>query len=722
MQFNSSPQPRQPSLGPHGRPIDYMTGCEQPPAFYQALSPAVTSVTNPGVTEPVSNVLLDGEIGTFPITRHGGFPTPTIKATYSSVLRSRTRHPDPAEFGFGPVPGVQRLHAVRLREISIPDNLPNVRAGTNDRLYINTMAADMSFNLLYQNFVCRVPTSNYLSLPILLAEVDNALSTMRYYEPGKGLEADHGDATSWLEHHAYVRPLRELTTVFDEKSSIVGIASYGKRDDNRSNVGAYFYNADGTTSDEYDTALEGHMNFVSHTVRAEETTSRQGEEVISDLTLVDVSVNDAFDISAAISNYSLRFLEFKVNPGQHNLAVGDRVEIHDVSLADVSAGLASTSGLAGTKYVSYVLRGQGSSTLKDTLRVYLYTKHDAGYQSTDISLGASPKIVILDKCEANIGPMLGFRHHTRLGIGCKVRGGEHLPIVADEACVTRGVLKSDRTPATTNIQFKAIASPLLPPQTYDKSRFEDESNSDNRFKFDYTTSVGRQIDLQNLQEDDGASLLVLNGAAPESFRGDDYKVNSAVFGLNGLDTLGKIRSPNHIVVDVGGLVVDSIDDILSNTVTNEIHVYPEAYWGWQSQLGRVEDTVRGTSDWALTFGLAAASLSRLNQFAFVRLTRNGQQLGNIVCPQGRRTGNTYFAKVHFDRLVDGGMGRTLVTATGGVHVFPQPVREVGLGGSDLDPHSAPSELYVIELFNQNEQRLNVRGHEWDLILEFVNFR
>ena len=62
-----------------------------------------------------------------------------------------------------------------------------------------------------------------------------------------------------------------------------------------------------------------------------------------------------------------------------------------------------------------------------------------------------------------------------------------------------------------------------------------------------------------------------------------------------------------------------------------------------------------------------------------------------------------------------------MTATG-VHVFPQPVREVALGGSDLDPHLAPSELYQIELFNQNEERLDVRGHEWDLCLEFVSFR
>ena len=184
-----------------------MTGCEQPPAFYQALSPAVTSVPNPGVQEPVSNVLLDGEIGTFPITRHGGFPTPTIKATYSSSPALAHAPPRPAEFGFGPVPGVQRLHAVRLREISIPDNLPNVSAGTNDRLYINTMAADLSFNLLYQNFVCRVPASNYVSLPILLAEVDNALTTMRYYEPGKGLEAHHGgsiSAENWSADHAEV--------------------------------------------------------------------------------------------------------------------------------------------------------------------------------------------------------------------------------------------------------------------------------------------------------------------------------------------------------------------------------------------------------------------------------------------------------------------------------------------------------------------------------------
>ena len=62
---------------------------------------------------------------------------------------------------------------------------------------------------------------------------------------------------------------------------------------------ASFFEADGTFDIQYDNALHNQMNFVSHTVRAEETTSRQGEEAISDLTLVDVSVNDAFDISTA---------------------------------------------------------------------------------------------------------------------------------------------------------------------------------------------------------------------------------------------------------------------------------------------------------------------------------------------------------------------------------------------------------------------------------------
>ena len=61
-------------------------------------------------------------------------------------------------------------------------------------------------------------------------------------------------------------------------------------------------------------------------------------------------------------------------------------------------------------------------------------------------------------------------------------------------------------------------------------------------------------------------------------------MNSAVFGLASLDTSDSatIRSPNHIIVEVSGLVVDSIDDILSDSANGMIHVYPEAYWGFRA--------------------------------------------------------------------------------------------------------------------------------------------
>ena len=73
-QMQQMQQMQRQMVGPHGLPIDPLTGCEEPPGFYDMLSPAATSVPYPGSADlQTTEVLLDGEIGSFAISPKGGF-------------------------------------------------------------------------------------------------------------------------------------------------------------------------------------------------------------------------------------------------------------------------------------------------------------------------------------------------------------------------------------------------------------------------------------------------------------------------------------------------------------------------------------------------------------------------------------------------------------------------------------------------------------------------
>lgn len=696
-------------IGPHGRPIDYMTGCEEPPAFHQSLSPAAMSVNNPGIFEPVEDVILDGDVGKFQITRHGGFPTPTIKAVISSALRTRSRHPDPAEFGFGPCPGIKNLHALRLREISIPDSLPNV-SRHNNRLYINTFFFDNDYNLIFQNFVTEVPISNYLNVNHLLASVDNALDLLRFHPPGEGLEENHADQhAEWGPQYSQVRPPLSLSTTFDQKRSRVGIAAFGS-------VNARFvkdtknisYMDGGSLTD----VSVADIKTPTHTVRAEQTTSPGSTEKISNVHIVDVSATKAID-SAITTVSHLRFLEFQVSPGRHNLAVGDRVTVHDISLADTLGG----TGLKLTNpemfHVAYVRKGGLNNN--DVIRTYLYTD-PSGVESTVVELGANPRIVIQDLAENNIGPLLGFRHHTRLGLGVDLVDGEHDPFLNDEACVTPGAVELSRIVGGDKaLTFKSTSQPLFPPQIYAKSKNIDGNTVSQTFE---SADVDRKGDLARLDPSFGASLLIVNG---DRTGGHDLK--AAEFFVPGIhNNSTELISSNVLrIPEIGSFKLnDVLADASTATADNDSHVYPQSWWGWKKDPGST--TVRqNMSSWAVTFGTAMINMSHLNQYVLVRVTRHGEQLGSIVTPQSRRTGYKYLAKLHFLRSLDGGTGRLFTTATGGLHVFSNPVREDALTTSP-DDGTPPDETYTIELLDQNERRLDVSGDDWDFVLEFISFR
>jgi hypothetical protein len=73
------------------------------------------------------------------------------------------------------------------------------------------------------------------------------------------------------------------------------------------------------------------------------------------------------------------------------------------------------------------------------------------------------------------------------------------------------------------------------------------------------------------------------------------------------------------------------------------------------------------------------------------------------------------------RSLDGGTGRLFTTASGGLHVFQNPVREDSLTTSP-DDGTPPDETYTIELLDQNERRLDISGDEWDFVMEYISFR
>lgn len=695
-------------VGPHGRPIDYMTGCEEPPAFHQSLSPAAMSVRNPGVHEPIEDVILDGEVGNFQITRQGGFPTPTIKAVVSSALRTRSRHPDPAEFGFGTCPGVKNLHALRLREISIPDNLPNV-SRHNNRLYINTVFFDDDYDMIFQNFVTEVPISNYLNVNHLLASVDNAIEYLRYHPAREGLEENHADQhAEWGVKYSKIRPPLSLSTTFDEKRSRVGIASFGKTTARFvKDIFEISYMESGIV---YDVSF-ANVKFPTHTIRAEETTSPGSTEKISNVKIVDVSIADAVRPGFPTGSGDpkrLRFLEFEVPPGRHNLAVGDRVMIHDVSFV-----LSFTP--PEMWHVAYVRKGALKSN--DVLRVYLYTASTGAAASTAVELGANPRIEILDLAQNNIGPMLGFRHHTRLGLGADLVNGGHNPFLTDVACVSPGAVELSHVHGGSKaLTFKTTSQPLFPPQTYGKSKNNDVSMSQ---VFESENVEDRASNLNTLDNSFGACLLVVNGDT-----GSSHDLKAAEFfvpGIHSTDT--ELISSNVLRVPESALQFN-LNTVLADTTSaaGELasHVYPQSFWGWKR---KPEDAGvhRNMSNWAVTFGTAALNMSHLNQYVLVRVTRNGEQLGSIVTPQSRRTGNRYLAKLHFLRSLDGGTGRLFTTASGGLHVFQNPVREDSLTTSP-DDGTPPDETYTIELLDQNERRLDISGDEWDFVMEYISFR
>lgn len=714
----------------HGGPYGHYTGstgCEHPPSFPRSLSPAVHTVSHLGAephSEPTTHVLLDGEIGAFSgISRHGGFPTPTHKGVYSSSLRSRRRHPNPASFGFGGFPGVKDLHGVRLREISVPDSLPNVTLSTN-RLYINTFFFDNSsnMNLCFQNFVTEIPVNNYLNAPHLLSAVENALGFLRYHAEDKGLEEDHGSNIEYdtFEENNFIHPPMHFTTSYDVIRNRVAIGSYGKVDTrfkkfDQDDTEIYHY-VGGTILE--DISLSG-IVLPSFTVRAEPTTSRGFTEKISNVKIVDVSYTDAIKDDNTVST-TFRFLEFSVAPGLHNLAVGDRVKLLDVSIAGTTAAVDSTS----VRHVAYVRKGKGAKD-SDVLRLYLYTNATGPVVDTTVELGDNPRISILDKGLNNVAPMLGFRHHTRLGLGCKIRNvvEEEFPFTADNACVSRGSVELTRNDVTsgssqTYLTFKSVAQPLFPPQTHDKGKDKTPATA----TFQYDNVENRSYDLGVLDTSCGAALYVNNvfdqGLAQNNFpvaRDVSIKeINNTTVPDN-----NELRSANCIRVKrATSEWTDDFSSLTYLTTSFENLVYPTAYWGWKKEAVDVS-FYNGISNWDVTFGTANLSMSHLNQYALVRLVRNGEQLGNIVTPQSRRTGKKYLAKLHFRRGIEGETGRLTTISTGGVHVFKSPVREDSVsttGGDD-----SPDELYTIELVDQHENLLEVNGEEWDFALEFLSF-
>lgn len=702
--------PQAPPTGPHGQSVYHMTGCEHLPSFTPSLSPAVMSINKPGVlnTDPITeDVILDGDVGKFQITRHGGFPTPTIKAVISSALRTRSRHPDPAEFGFGTCPGVKNLHALRLREISIPDSLPNV-SRYNNRLYINTFFFDGDYNLVFQNFVTEVPVSNYLNVNHLLASIDNALDFLRYHPAGEGLEENHADQhAEWGSKYSQVRPPLSLSTTFDQKRNRVGIAAFGKLASRFEKDTTKISYLDGTTLTDVSVA---DIKFPTHTVRAEQTTSPGATEKISNVHIVDVSATKAIDSNIAGVSH-LRFLEFEVSPGRHNLAVGDRVTIHDVSLADPIPSLALTT--PEMFHVAYLRKGGLNNN--DVIRTYLYTDTSTSVESTVVELGANPRIVIQDLAENNIGPLLGFRCHTRLGLGVDLEGG-HDPFLNDEACVTPGAVELSRTDGGTKaLTFKSTLQPLFPPQTYAKSKNSVIASSQT---FLSDNVEDRSGNLAMIDASFGASVLVVNGDTTGT-----HALKAAEFFVPGVDSVStELISSNVLRVPQSGSL--DLNTVLADTSTaiadKDSHVYPQSWWGWKKDPEST--TVRpNMSSWAVTFGTAMVNMSHLNQYVLVRVTRNGQQLGSIVTPQSRRTGHKYLAKLHFLRNLDGGTGRLFATATGGLHVFPNPVREDALTTSPNDG-TPPDEMYTVELLDQTERRLDVSGDDWDFVLEYICFR
>lgn len=671
-------------VGPHGLPIDPLTGCEEPPGFYDMLSPAATSVPYPGSADlQTTEVLLDGEVGSFAISPKGGFPQTTIKGVYSSALRNKRVFPTTSQFGIPAPQGLNKLHAIRLRHLTVPDNLPNVSPETQNRIYINTMHLLDDFELRYNNFVCEVPRGNYFDITHLLSEVDTALDNLRYNPPtGQTFDSSL---------HRFIVPRQQFVTVVDTDQNRVAIKNLGTTSLNKRSVvyasdSSFSYvKKDNTIANiDVSTATVFESTF---TVRAEETPISMLKQPISGVKQVYVDSSLAFpgitNVTSSSARY-LRFVEFQVKSGGHNLAVGDRVELNGV---DISGG--TTDHL----HIAYVKRGTDQM---DTLRIYVETDTSKTETITVSSNENDLFITILDRCEKNLAPLLGFRHHTRLGFGCDVSSaGVDQPIFVDEACVIRGGVRTlmDSSLINRDVVFTATHSPLFAIQTYTNSKLK-------------ITNILRERDDSN-DLDRISNFNVYDGSF--SYTSVLYVQGNSIHGFT-----KKIDGSDYSFSGSNSMRIDAADS--SGGDNHPQQNYDHAILSYKNIQ---EDTSFGSflklSNHGITFGTAMANMSHLNHFAYIHLVHNGEQLGSIQSPQNN-SGRIYFAKIVLDRAAAGATSRIYNIPGNAIHVFNNPKREV-LHGNEED-----SSAYVVTVYDQLERVMNLNGEEWDFVLEFVSYR